>query len=203
MEMLKENQYQILRSHTKDLNWDFESYQDGKFKFRIFPWNTYHFVDESDSRTITVSFNLTNERPVKPKENLAEMKVMGKDLTLHNPVNWRERQIPENLRPYWQKPCWDFLDDKIQEKYMWQKIYKFMEFGLCDGYKLFSLGIRNIRSEPSLCELVKLLSFSDKKDLKRVHGCGQTTLSTLVKIFEKENIILNPTFYEEEKSSQP
>jgi hypothetical protein len=203
MEILKENHYQILLSHTKDLDWDFGSYQDGKFVFRIFPWDTYHFIDESDSKAITVSFNLDYERPVKPKENLADIKVMGKALYLYNDVNWQERQIPESLSNYWHKTCWDYLDDKIQERYMWHKIYKFIEFGLCDGHKLFSLGIRNIRSEPSLCELVKLLSFSDKKDLKRVHGCGQTTLSTLVKIFEKENIILNPTFYEEEKSSQP
>jgi hypothetical protein len=194
MQAMTKKQLDVLYSHTGKFYWRFDSYERSRFNFMLQNWFSHIDIECDPVISLSLSFTPNQGENVGPKLLLREIERMSQSIYLNSDINWVEREAPEYLKSYWDFDCWLFLQNRIKSS-MKYRVASIIEYALCTPQKLLSLGIPASRQGVTLGQLVKLASFSTKKELLSVRACGDKSVDAFYNIFSEAGLMLDQNLY--------
>lgn len=191
---MTKKQLEVLYSHTGKFYWRFDSYERSSFNFVLENWSSYPVIEGDPVISLSLSFTPNQNENVGPKLLLKEIEGITQNIYLNSDINWFERESPEHFKSYWDFDYWLFLQERIKSS-MRYRVATMIDYALCTPQKLLSLGIPSSKPRVTLGQLVKLASFSTKKELLSVRACGDKSVDAFYDVFSEAGLMLDQNLY--------
>ncbi|MCH7411859.1 hypothetical protein MM213_00050 [Belliella sp. R4-6] len=193
MTLLDDKKYKIVLSNTRDKYLQFERYYNGVFEYSFSKCLTWESKQTKQEPLCLISIIPVIGTKLNQRHSLAELKQQSMKLFICDRVNWKTATPQQHLSRYWNSPCIHFLGDRLIDRYSYMILNTISSLGY-DGKRLV-LGIPNNGSKITLGDLVKLLSFTNPKELLGFRNVGPKKTAHLYSIFSKAGISLDPKNY--------